>query len=282
MKSSSGRVDSLPEKIHVPLTNLQNVPVTAALEAVLAGTDVSLSYQGKDMNDRLVTLLNLSGPLPKVVQRICSAARIFCVAREGNLELKEEQSFVIELPPIERATSKATGGTTANSIVDAIARLAGSKAEADEAGGNLIYTTTVEGQERVSKYLEQLRNGRPPLVVVQMYIWEVSLDSEASRGINWKDLKISNFGGNTEKFGLTASEALSTVTGGVSLGGVERQGERNGRRQLPLDPGRCANAKQSPANLRVRLFGGISRWWHAQLCSVGPVRELDDGGQRHG
>ncbi len=214
-----GRVDSLPEKIHVPLTNLQNVPVTAALEAVLAGTDVSLSYQGKDMNDRLVTLLNLSGPLPKVVQRICSAARIFCVAREGNLELKEEQSFVIELPPIERATSKATGGTTANSIVDAISRLAGSKAEADEAGGNLIYTTTVEGQERVSKYLEQLRNGRP-LVVVQMYIWEVSLDSEASRGINWKDLKISNFGGNTEKFGLTASEALSTVTGGVSLGAV--------------------------------------------------------------
>lgn len=214
-----GRVDSLPDNVRVPLTNLQNVPVTAALEAVLAGTDISLSYQGKELNDRLVTLLNLSGPLPKVVQRICSAARIFCVAREGNLELKEEQSFVIELPPIERATTKSTGGATANSIVDAISRLAGNKAEADEAGGNLIYTTTVEGQERVSKYLEQLRNGRP-LVVVQMYIWEVSLDSEASRGINWKDLKISNFGGNTESIGLTASEALSSVTGGVSLGAV--------------------------------------------------------------
>lgn len=214
-----GRVDSLPDQVRVPLTNLQNVPVTAALEAVLAGTDISLSYQGKELNDRLVTLLNLSGPLPKVVQRICSAARIFCVAREGNLELKEEQSFVIELPPIERVGGKSSGGATANTIVDAISRLAGSKAEADEAGGNLIYTTTVEGQERVSKYLEQLRNGRP-LVVVQMYIWEVSLDSEASRGINWKDFKISSFGGKTESVGLTAAEALSSVTGGVSLGAV--------------------------------------------------------------
>jgi Flp pilus assembly secretin CpaC len=214
-----GRADRLPEKIMIPTTNLQNVPVTAALEAVLAGTDISLSYQGGSFDDRLVTLLNLNGSLPKVVQRICSAARIFCVAREGNLELKEEQSFVIELPPIERATTKGATGTATNTIVDAISRLAGSKAEADEAGGNLIYTTNVEGQERVSKYLEQLRNGRP-LVVVQMYIWEVSLDSAASRGIDWKNLKISDFGGNTEKIGLSSSDALAAVTGGVSMGAV--------------------------------------------------------------
>jgi len=216
-----GRTDSLPASIIIPTTNLQNVPVTAALEAVLAGTDISLAYQGSDLDARMVTLRNLSGPLPKVVQRICSAARIFCVAREGSLELKERESFVIELPPIERAVTKGTGSSgAANTIVDAISQLAGGKASADEAGGNLIYTTDVEGQERVSKYLEQLRNGRP-LVVIQMYIWEVSLDSQAAAGINWKDLTIPQIGGNLDKVALNStSEALSAVTGGVSMGAV--------------------------------------------------------------
>ena len=214
-----GRSDDLPARILIPTTNLQQVPVVAALEAVLSGTDISLSYAGTKFDDRLVTLLNLSGPLPKVVQRICAAARIFCTAREGNLELKEQQSFIIELPPIERAVTGSSGGKASNSIVEAISRLAGSKAEADEAGGNLIYTTNVEGQERVSNYLEQLRNGRP-LVVLQMYIWEVSLDSTASRGINWKDLKIADFGGNYEQVGLNSATALNAITGGVSMGAV--------------------------------------------------------------
>lgn len=214
-----GRSDDLPARILIPTTNLQQVPVVAALEAVLSGTDISLSYAGTKFDDRLVTLLNLSGPLPKVVQRICAAARIFCTAREGNLELKEQQSFIIELPPIERALTSGNGGKANNSIVEAISRLAGSKAEADEAGGNLIYTTNVEGQERVSNYLEQLRNGRP-LVVLQMYIWEVSLDSQASRGINWKDLKIAEFGGNYEQIGLNSATAFSAITGGVSMGAV--------------------------------------------------------------
>jgi hypothetical protein len=216
------RTDSLPSTIMVPTTNLQNVPVTAALEAVLAGTDISLAYQGDKFNDRLVTLLNLNGSLPKVVQRICSAARIFCVAREGNLELKDKESFVIELPPIERAVTKAAGGgtsTATNTIVEAISQLAGSKASADEAGGNLIYTTDVEGQERVKKYLEQLRNGRP-LVVLQMYIWEVSLDSQAGTGINWKNLSIGKIGGNLENIALSSDSALTALTGGVSMGAV--------------------------------------------------------------
>lgn len=230
------RADSLPSSVIVPTTNLQNVPVTAALEAVLAGTDISLAYQGDQFNDRLVTLLNLNGPLPKVVQRICSAARIFCVPREGNLELKERESFVIELPPIERALGRSSSSASANgtsttqtvapsatnatnTIVEAISQLAGSKASADDAGGNLIYTTDVEGQEKVKKYLEQLRNGRP-LVVIQMYIWEVSLDSEAATGINWQDLTIGKIGGNFENLALSSDTALTALTGGVSMGAV--------------------------------------------------------------
>jgi hypothetical protein len=212
------RSDELPTDIIIPTTNLQNVPVASALEAVLAGTDVSLSYQSESFSDRLVTLVNLNGPLPKVVQRICSAAKIFCISRDGNLELKDRENFIVELPPIERG--RTTGAAAANTIVDAVSQLAGSKAQEDEAGGNLLYTTDVEGQERVSKYLEQLRNGRP-LVVLQMYIWEVSLDGESAAGINWKNLTTNQFGGNFSKIlNLNSTDAISAVTGGVSMGAV--------------------------------------------------------------
>jgi MSHA biogenesis protein MshL len=226
-----GRADALPSTIIVPTTNLQNVPVTAALEAVLGGTDISLAYQPESFNDRTVTLLNLSGPLPSVVGRICSAARIFCIAREGNLELKEKESFVIELPPIERAVSvssttvggSGSGGSSSsgatNTIVDAISQLAGSKASADNAGGNLIYTTDVEGQERVSKYLEQLRNGRP-LIVLQMYIWEVSLEGRSASGINWQNLTTGRFGSAAQDIAFNSGSAFSALTGGVSMGAV--------------------------------------------------------------
>ncbi|MEQ1652663.1 MAG: hypothetical protein ABL897_09260, partial [Hyphomicrobium sp.] len=91
--------------------------------------------------------------------------------------------------------------------------------EEDEAGGNLIYTTDVEGQERVSKYLEQLRNGRP-LVVLQMYIWEVSLDGESAAGLNWKNLTTNKFGGEFSKIKLNSDDAISAVSGGVSMGAV--------------------------------------------------------------
>lgn len=212
------RSDELPTDIIIPTTNLQNVPVASALEAVLAGTDVSLSYQSESFSDRLVTLVNLNGPLPKVVQRICSAAKIFCISRDGNLELKDRENFIVELPPIERG--RTTGAAAANTIVDAVSQLAGSKAQEDEAGGNLLYTTDVEGQERVSKYLEQLRNGRP-LVVLQMYIWEVSLDGESAAGINWKNLTTNQFGGNFSKIlNLNSTDAITAVTGGVSMGAV--------------------------------------------------------------
>ncbi|MEJ0062475.1 MAG: hypothetical protein WDO70_04570 [Alphaproteobacteria bacterium] len=214
-----GRADDLPSDVIIPPTTLQNVPVTAALEAVLAGTDFSLSYTEGDYSDRLATLVNLRGPLPKVVQRICSAAKIFCIARDGNLELKEEQNFIIELPPIER---HGTGGGVAatNTIADAISALAGKPVKQDEAGGNLIYTTTVEGQERVSKYLEQLRHGRP-LIVLQMYIWEVSLDSEAAAGINWKNLNVSKLGGDWQSLAINSgASTFAAATGGVSVGAV--------------------------------------------------------------
>ncbi len=213
--------DDLPGNIIIPTTNLNAVPITAALQAVLSGTDVSLSWNTGALGDRLVTVMNLSGPLPKVVEKICAAAKVFCAFRHGSLELAEKETFIISLPPIAKATgSSSAASATGNSMADAITQLVGSKVQIDEQGGNIIYMTSVEGQERVSQYLEQLRNGRP-LVVMQLYIWEVTLDKQNSEGINWSALKLGQIPlGPLGRLATSSTSAFTSITGGVSLGAI--------------------------------------------------------------
>lgn len=218
--------DELPGNIIVPSTNLNAVPITAALQAVLSGTDVSISWDTGTLGDRLVTVMNLSGPLPRVVEKICAAAKVFCSYRNGSMELQEKDTFVVAMPPIAKtiASSSATPGSnnTENSMVDTMSQLVGTKVQVDSQGGNVIYTTDVEGEGRVSRYLEQLRNGRP-LVVMQMYIWEVTLNKEYSAGINWSKFQIPQLGSPLAKLGLSATSSFTTSDqqkGSVSVGAV--------------------------------------------------------------
>ncbi len=107
-------------------------------------------------------------------------------------------------------------------MVDAIGQLINSKAQVDEQGGNILYTTDVEGEERVSQYLEQLRNGRP-LVVLQLYVWEVNLNKENAEGINWNELKLTGLGPGFAKLALAGSSSFATSagqSGSFSMGAV--------------------------------------------------------------
>jgi Flp pilus assembly secretin CpaC len=219
--------DELPGNIIIPTTNLNAVPVTAALQAVLAGTDVSLSWDTGSLGDRLVTVVNLSGPLPKVVRQICSSAKVFCNFRHGTLELVDKDTFIVALPPIAKTSgASGSGGAapsgSANSMVEAINQLINGKAQVDEQGGNILYTADVESEERVSMYLEQLRNGRP-LIVLQLYIWEVTLNKENGQGIQWNELRLSDIGPGYSSLALNAltnNNTLAGTSGSVSIGAV--------------------------------------------------------------
>lgn len=214
--------EKLPANVKIPHTNLNAVPVTAALQAVLSGTDVSLAWDSGALGKRLVSITNLSGPLPQVVEKICAAAKVFCDYRHGSLQLSEKETFVVSLPPVARPTTGgASGGASAvtNSMVTAINGLLGEdKAQVDDQGGNIIYTTTVDGADLVSRYLHELRTGRP-LIVMQMYIWEVTLNRENAQGINWSQFSNSTI----RSLGLSSSQNLTNLaaaTGSVSLGAV--------------------------------------------------------------
>lgn len=214
--------DPLPANIKIGRTNLNGVPVTAALQAVLANTNISLTWQEDDFDDRAVTILNISGSLDKVVNRICAAGRIYCGYRNGTLEVTEKQTFIIEMPPVT--------GDAQNSIADSIATLAGDKGvKVDKDGGNIIYTTDTQGQQRVQQYLTQLRRGRP-LIVMQLYIWEVRLDDSAKAGIRWDSTQLNTFGVGGTKIrpvtnsggglGGVTNDAIEATSAAVAAGGV--------------------------------------------------------------
>ncbi len=217
--------EELPGNIIIPTTNLNAVPVTAALQAVLAGTDVSMSWDTGTLGDRLVTVVNLSGPLPKVVKQICAAAKVFCNFRHGTMELADKDTFIVSLPPVAKtagANAAAAGGV--NSMVESINELIGGKVQVDDQGGNLIYTTDVEGEEHVKLYLQQLRNGRP-LVVLQLYVWEVTLSKENGSGIQWNKFQLTDFGPTWMRTALniaTNNNTFQGSSGGVSLGAVTK------------------------------------------------------------
>jgi MSHA biogenesis protein MshL len=214
--------EELSGRIIIPNTNLNAVPVTAALQAVLSGTDVSLSWDTGAFNTRLVTVMNLSGSLPKVVEKICSAAKVFCDYRHGSLQLSEKETFVVALPPVVRSISSTGAASTpgTNSMVEAIDDLIGSdKAQVDDQGGNIIYTTNVEGEDRVDQYLAELRTGRP-LIVLQMYIWEVALNRENAEGIDWSQFNVSSVGHSVSPSLASNLTSLASTAGSVSLGAV--------------------------------------------------------------
>ena len=213
--------DDLPSKVKIESTNLNNAPVTAALQAVLADTDITLLWESQGLQDRKVTLMNLKGNLQTVVDRICRAARILCSYRNGALELANQDTFVVQLPGVVSSPDGKTSDTAADAIAASIESLINGKVKADKVGGNLIYTTNAEGHERVQGYLDQVRNGRP-LIVMQLYIWQVTLDDNKKLGISWKDLHLPSLGGTTQSLNLLSNSQTQTVanTEGVSLGAV--------------------------------------------------------------
>lgn len=218
--------DPLPDDILIDTTNLNGVPVAAALQAVLADTPISLTWQQGAFDDRVVTILNLSGQLPEVVERICAGAGIYCTYRNGTLELKERETFIIEMPPVL--------GESENTIAQAIETLIGGDSagvSVDKDGGNIIYTADTAGHQRVKQYLSQLRRGRP-LIVMQLYLWDVTLSENADTGIRWDSPSAGSFMVNATdvstftRSGLNSTSAagaassFSSLAGNISFGAV--------------------------------------------------------------
>jgi hypothetical protein len=191
--------------------SLPGVPASEAIEAVLEGSGIGMTWQTSDFADPSIQIVGMKGTRQQIIDRVCSMAGIYCSIRDGVLEIKKNETFVVDLPPIPKDTE--------DSIAKAIEKLSGNDVTRDPSGGSLIYTANADGYERVSRYLDDLKSGRP-LVVMQFYLWDVVLNESNELGVKWDRFALNNLGSGKSPLDIVSTAAAPAITGGIGIGAV--------------------------------------------------------------
>jgi len=86
--------DPLPD-IYVGPYELRSETLGGALQLVLADFDISIAFESERGLSERITVANLSGRLPNVVERLCGLANLYCAYKDGLLTIKETETFVV-------------------------------------------------------------------------------------------------------------------------------------------------------------------------------------------
>lgn len=178
---------------------LRSETLAGALQLVLADYDIPLAFETDEGLTRTITVANLQGTIGKVVSRLCSLADLYCSFEDGLLVIKETQTFTVTVPPV--------GGDTdiMSSLATGLQAITGLAPITETGTRTIIYEATSRTAKLAERYFQRLR-ASTALIVFEVYIWEVSLDTDNATGVDWE--KIDTFG----KFNTGIS-----LSGGVSL-----------------------------------------------------------------
>ncbi|MEM8833934.1 MAG: type II and III secretion system family protein [Pseudomonadota bacterium] len=205
--------DKLPDEIVGPY-ELRGETLAGALQLVLSDYDISIAFETEEGLARQVTVANLKGPLSKVVKRICSLADLYCSYEDGAVVVKDTQTFTVTLPPLTDADGNSD---YINDVIQGLTAVIGSSGTApvsDPTTRTLIYSATQRTARLADNYFQRLR-ANTAMIVFETYIWEVSLNSGNSTGIDWD--MIENFGNFNTSIGLAGSVGAD-FTNPVSIG----------------------------------------------------------------
>lgn len=197
---------TLPDEFIGPF-ELRSETLAGALQLILADYEIPLAFETEEGLTRTITVANLSGPLNKVVDKVCGLADLYCSYEDGLIVIKETQTFTVTIPPV------GSDNTFITSLATGVEAITGEAPIVEEATRTLIYEATSRTSGLADRYFQRLR-ANTALIVFEVYIWEVSLDSDNATGIDWE--KIDTFG----KFNLGISVPGGTPAGfnPVSIG----------------------------------------------------------------
>jgi len=172
--------DPLPSEVIGPF-ELRSETLAGALQLILADYEVPLAFETNEGLTRTVTVANLRGPMDKVVEKICGLADLYCSFEDGLLVIKETQTFTVTVPPI--------GGEV--DIVGALATglqaITGRTPITESATRTIIYEATSRTAKLAERYFQRVRSNTA-LIVFEVYIWEVALNTDNATGIDWQQL----------------------------------------------------------------------------------------------
>lgn len=206
---------SLPTKQVGPF-ELREETLAAALQLVMAGTDIPLAFQTTEALARTVTVSQLHGPMNEIVERLCGLADLYCSYEKGVLVIKDVETFSVALPPISAENY--------DNFLNGIRNVTGREAYIDETTRTLIYSTSHRNSDAAQQYFDRLR-ASTALIVFETQIWEVTLNNGNDAGIKWEAMPLEegqtgsvsnitngNLGIDTNAPG---SEIAGAITGGI-------------------------------------------------------------------
>ena len=203
----------LPEEIVGPF-ELRSETLAGALQLILADYDIAIAFETEEGLTRRVTVANLRGQLHDVVNRVCGLADLYCSYENGALTVKDTQTFTVVLPPLGGADGETE---FIDDVITGITAIVGEEVAApiaDPTTRTIIYSATQRTSALVDNYFQRLR-ANTAMIVFETYIWEVSLNSGNSTGIDWS--KIDTFGKFNASIGVNGSIGAD-FTNPVSIG----------------------------------------------------------------
>ena len=216
--------DPLPSEFVGPF-ELRGETLAGALQLILADYDVPLAFQTDQGLTRPITVANLRGPISKVVKQVCAMAALYCAFEDGMLVVKETQTFTVKIPPISSDESFM------QNVASGLAAIIGRPPIVDSSTRTIIYEASQRTSDLAMRYFQRMRTSTA-LIVFETYIWEVSLNSGNSTGINWGTLK--DFGKFSTGINLAGSVGAG-FTNPVSIGIPTTKNIQNADGELAAD-----------------------------------------------
>ena len=167
--------EPLPQVI-IDNYSAMNVPAMDAFRLLLDHSQLAFTLD-EEAARKKVTIMNVTGVLPDVMDRLSEATGLLYTFKNGVLNIKSKDDFVVPIPPAEDLYSQ---------IPDMLLALGGEDVQLDRSSRLITFKASRTALGRIQHYLAQIRKNKV-LVVYDTYLWDVSLDERHPNGINWKE-----------------------------------------------------------------------------------------------
>lgn len=174
--------DPLPNTFVGPF-ELRGETLAGALQLILADYQVPLAFETEEGLTRTITVANLRGKLDRVVDRVCSLADLYCAFEDGLLVVKDTQTFTVTIPPVGGETDMLAAMATG------IQAITGATPITEEGTRAIIYEATNRTSKLAERYFQRVRSNTA-LIVFEVYIWEVALNTGNTIGIDWEKIDV--------------------------------------------------------------------------------------------
>jgi MSHA biogenesis protein MshL len=198
--------DALPD-VSVERVSLTEAGVYQAMNLLTKNTDLTVSIMGgADAATRYgaVSVMNVRGKLPSVVERLSQSMGFFYSVHGKDLLIEPERQFFIEVPP-------ALNDDNAAGMANTLQALGARDIYLDRSNRTLVLRVNRTGYDKIARYLKKIREERA-MIVYEVSIFQVDLKDQNDTGVQWNKL---GYAAN----GSIPTSSTNGATSGAATGG---------------------------------------------------------------